>query len=513
MKPGSGLARKSNQQADEYYDAASDEAAYDDAEVMNAIKRLAVSNKIDGVKVDTRQNIKEVNANNRGWKRTKEVEDALSQLAKALRRIAIVNDLKGNQVNTNQKVQEFNEESKMSPAVRLALQRLAISNNIKGNKVNTEQEVNEYNDDVVEALTKALRRNSEKSYSYDDSLKPIIEKLRRIAIQNRIDGGSVNTKQEVNEYNNNVVKELTDSVRRLSLKNKIAGKVVNTNQKVTEVNEGSDFSEIAKRLILAGSSMKQDSKDDSYDDGTYDQPEIIKSFDKLSEIFSPLKNIKENKLSNNSSDEAAVPSTDDEISQINFTDRKSPSVQKIFRRFGYQNSLADAPTGDSKYYYDAAAAQTAKTENDNESDDYDEDDNEGDDDDYDDDYYSDDYYADDYNYDYQADEQNARRMTVNNNVARLNDESSTVKSSDKSQSTLTTNPGIITPMKILETKHRTSSAAVATQTEEPKIAPKEEEEESKSKVICKTKKGKKITEKNLKRVLAMLGKMKVDANY
>lgn len=119
------------------------------------------------------------------------------------------------------------------------LRRIAVKNNIEGEEVNTKQDVKEYN-------------RKKKS-----------RKTKRIAVANNIKGQKVDTNQDIKEFNDlladeNAMKELLKdlhkdtktegdyikilikTLRRIGVKNKISGVNVNTKQKITEYNDVQD---------------------------------------------------------------------------------------------------------------------------------------------------------------------------------------------------------------------------------------------------------------------------------
>lgn len=360
VMPGRGLARKFNAQADEYH---SDDTA------------------------DEHQSLSDTS---RPLKRSKKIKSTLAQLTRALQRIVAVKD------ESTSTTQDYND----GPLAEIskALQRLAIKNNIKGGKVNTKQDVKEYNDEVVEALTRVIRRLDDQHSSYDESLRALTEKLRRIAIQNHITGKTVNTKQEVNEYNNRVMKELYETVRRLAVTNNYSGNILNPQQTNNEMN-GDSLIDIAKNLILEGSSFKND-----YDYESYDEAEVLRDVEK---ILAPL----HEKLIKHT--DASDELTSDNESSANRRYYQPSSAYS--RRLGY----SDYQNNDA--YYDEAKKEKSDNEKENDDAKDDADEVEGDDDDYDSDEYENDYYdynQDDYNYDAQSDEQ-ARQMTANNEMEAM----------------------------------------------------------------------------------------------
>lgn len=201
---------------------------------LKLMKRIAIQNNLQGNKVNTVQNVHEYNSN-RGrpsGRRSESVNVALNKLSKALREVSPEND------------QNDQETIKQ---VAKALQRLAIKNDIKGNKVNTLQNVHEYNEELVEAIARAAQRlGDNRDDLMNDDLMKFAEELRRIAIKNDITGHTVNTKQEVKEYNDDVVSSIVNAFRRIAIKNDIKGKVVNTEQKVQEYND-----DVARAVVKA----------------------------------------------------------------------------------------------------------------------------------------------------------------------------------------------------------------------------------------------------------------------
>lgn len=107
----------------------------------DALKRIAMKNKITGNIVNTSQKVKEVNrrpkarksaADERQTKRSALADDVLDDLAEALRRVAIANNFHGNNINSAQKVEEYHDED--FKEVAQALQRLGFINNIAVNR-------------------------------------------------------------------------------------------------------------------------------------------------------------------------------------------------------------------------------------------------------------------------------------------------------------------------------------------------------------------------------------------
>lgn len=201
-------------------------------------KRLAISNDIKGDKVDTKQDVREFNdalSDEKVLKkllkdmRRPEQEDSIKLLLIKLRRLGVVNNISGSKVNTEQDIKEHNSDKKEDSIKILInqLRRIAVANNIKGNKVNTKQDIKEYND--------------------EDSIQGLINQLRRIALQNTIKGDKVKTTQNIKEYNNDnpqddedYLKVIINKLRRIAVQNNIKGNKVNTKQDVREYNEEQD---------------------------------------------------------------------------------------------------------------------------------------------------------------------------------------------------------------------------------------------------------------------------------
>lgn len=186
-------------------------------------QRVALQNNFEGNVVNTNQNIQEFNRD--PWD-SDSIDDALDDLTEALRGI-----FKNNGKDDEQQIANVDN----------ALQRVAIQNNIKGNTVNTNQNVQEYNEELVGAIEKAVPRRDKndrrQNLRIKSNLDQIAEELRRVAIKNDIKGDVVNTHQNIQEFNNDVVRTIVKAIRRIAIQNKIKGNKVNTNQNVQEFND------------------------------------------------------------------------------------------------------------------------------------------------------------------------------------------------------------------------------------------------------------------------------------
>lgn len=201
---------------------------------LSLLKRLALQNKFEGNTVNTHQNIQEFNNRPRSvrssWdstRRSDSVDDALDQLTDALQRIIYTKD-------------EESDEEQMA-IVGQALQRVAVQNNIKGNTVKTNQDIKEYNEELVEAIDRALptlyKKDRRQKFRLKYDLEKIAEELRRIAIKNDIKGNVLNTHQNVQEFNDEVVRTIVKAIKRMAIQNEIKGSEINTYQNVEEYND------------------------------------------------------------------------------------------------------------------------------------------------------------------------------------------------------------------------------------------------------------------------------------
>lgn len=213
--------------------------SYTDNSLNRKLKRLALQNKFEGKTVNTHQNIKEYN--NRPWgssRRSDSVDEAIDQLTEALQTIAYGK----------------NDESDVDQMaiVGKALQRVAVQNNIKGNTVNTNQDIKEYNEELVEAIDRAIpiygKSGRHQKLQLKRDLKKIADELRRIAIKNDIKGDVLNTKQNIEEFNDEVLKTLVRAIKRMAVQNEIKGSKVNTYQNIREFND--ELRRFAPRLAI-----------------------------------------------------------------------------------------------------------------------------------------------------------------------------------------------------------------------------------------------------------------------
>lgn len=248
------------------------------AQINQLVKRIAVSNKIKGNDVNTKQNIKEFNSK----RKLSKFEEKLRDVTEALKNVA------SSEQNNDENGQQ----------VTKAFQRLAVQNNIKGNKVNTKQEIEEHNDELVAATALAVMKivgeKPTNIFSADD-LSDIETALRRLAIKNDITGVTVNTKQDIKEYNEELVKTIAKALRRLAVKNDISGDKVNTDMKVTEVNDNpvQALSDALQRLAVSNKiSGKVVNTEQDISEVNNDEPDSFASQDDskvLAKIIKPFK--------------------------------------------------------------------------------------------------------------------------------------------------------------------------------------------------------------------------------
>ena len=215
-----------------------------DISLNQELKRIALQNKFEGNTVNTHQNIKEYNGRPWGTKRaldstrrSESTDDALDELSEALQNILHTKD---------------NDEEHIIN-IGNALQRVAIQNNIKGDTVNTNQNVQEYNEELVRAIDKPgpekKKMDRRQNQRLKNNLEKIAEELRRIAIKNDIKGKEVNTHQNIEEYNDEIVKTIVRAIKRMAIKNDIKGSKVNTHQNVKEYNDN-EYRRVAPRIAI-----------------------------------------------------------------------------------------------------------------------------------------------------------------------------------------------------------------------------------------------------------------------
>lgn len=180
--------------------------------------RLENSNEEDNVVTD--KNIKETNNDD----------------IKLHQRLNLNNKISGNSVDTNQIVKELNHEALNNP-----MQRINVANNVRGLKVTTNQHVTELNHkNVYHPKTIFYPNQQFKDVEAENVLNDLNQQIsdenliKRLTLANIIEGGEVNTKQDIKLVNND---DLEEMLQRISLANNLEGNEVTTNQKVDEVNK------------------------------------------------------------------------------------------------------------------------------------------------------------------------------------------------------------------------------------------------------------------------------------
>ncbi|CAO1411040.1 unnamed protein product [Diamesa tonsa] len=212
------------------------------------MKRLMMTNKLQGKVVKTNQQIQAVN--NDDFDRTPQ-------------RLSVDNNISGDQVKTNQKVTEINQSSDMESKNQLdaigmrvvkELQRLAMQKAVDGNKLRENMNTNDDAEEIFQRMTllNKIKGNDVKTnqkvneINMDDEENDVAEQLQRISLLNKIKGNDVNTNQKVTEQNMND----SEALQRVAVINKIQGNQVNTNQKVREVNDEMNLEDVLKRLEM-----------------------------------------------------------------------------------------------------------------------------------------------------------------------------------------------------------------------------------------------------------------------
>lgn len=491
------------------------------AQINELIRRIAIKNQIDGNIVNTHQNLKEINSKKRKFT---SFEEALEDLTNALKKVESSNQ------NNDGNVQQ----------VTSALQRLAVQNNIKGNKVNTKQAVEEYNDELVAALAVMKMVGEKPTKSLNADFGDVEQALRRLAIKNNIKGVTVNTKQDISEYNDEFVSSIVEALRRLAVKNEISGGQVNTKQNIQEFNDNpaKAISNALQRLAVSnqitGNSVntKQDISEVNNDEpqslGTQDDAKVLK------EIYKPFDNfvVKEKApeesddqlhtkvvsppiFSRRSKSDEASRTAEDELQQaqqdfidngprgIYYVDNPANSIVSGIKNIRtHEDQLRAQRFELLKRLQPSLFMDELETQGD-ESDDADDvdDDNEGD--------------ADDEEQENSAQAQqdenqegSSRRMTINNNMNQRETRRLVLDnkiSGKEVNTTLNATEHNTGPKKTKEKEPLPiTSTTPANDVEASEKKPKTPRKE----IICKTSKGKKISSADMKKFLELLEKLK-----
>jgi hypothetical protein len=307
---------------------------FSEEQLKQIARRLAIINKLKGNHVQTNQKVVEINGH--AHKNIVENDDTMNDVLQTLQKLAIKNVIQGNTVHTHQDVKEFNDD--LGYDVSKTLQKLAMSNNIQGVKVNTNQDIKEYNDDTLNDITRLLQRlaikndikgntvhthQDVKEFNNNDRYHDLMRTLQRLAVSNDIKGIKVDTKQDITEFNNDLYRNLVDYLgksRRLAVSNNIKGIDVITNQDVKEINND-PIEEITKSLQrlaiqnnIQGETVKTDQNIQELNDEV-DSGKRQSSDDQTKAILSALQRLA---LSNNIKGNTVV--TDQNVKEYNDED-------------------------------------------------------------------------------------------------------------------------------------------------------------------------------------------------
>lgn len=524
LRPGGGITRKNapalddSTEQDDLDSAASDlvdklkSSLYVNNEVkgdnvhfnqdVRLMKRLAIQNKLQGNKVNTVQNIKEFNSRPHGYyrKKTEGIDSSMNKLSQALRAVA-PNDDNNDEATINE--------------VAEALRRLAIKNKISGNKVNTMQNIKEYNEELVEAIAIAARKLDKfkpgQSSPISDDLSKFADELRRIAIKNDITGKVVNTKQDIKEYNDDVVKTIVKAFRRLAIKNDIKGAVVNTKQDISEHNDdvATAVADAIRRLAIENNfSGKQVNTGQTAKEFNNDDPNSIINDKEAAEI---LRNIYK-PLNRQTVKEKNIYDQQDSLVQEDFVDPRSDETPsnsvtkkianvKTFgdsmdaRRINLLSENLGRSISDLKRTY----GDDNSSDDDNSADDDDDDDEEDEKDNVDENQQE---VVDD-----EINDESIRRMTVNNNLSERTLESRRLATSidNKMPQVEDTKEAVVDPKNVSNKDLKTEEISPLLKT---KAALTNVPTKFSKNITCKTKEGRNISEDDLTKFIDLLEKLK-----